>query len=67
MDVLVIIFGIFGWIYNNLPLLIVTIVLSSIALLLTVAVIKRLSTGAIIFYLLLYLAGIVVPLVRILQ
>ncbi len=65
MDLLVLIFGIIGWIYNCLPLLITTLIISICGLLLEGIFLKK-DEGSYIG-LLIFTAGIAAPLVRMLQ
>lgn len=69
MDLLVIIFGIFGWVYNSFPLLMATLILSSIGFILSASVSahKKESGLSDFMVIILYIGGIIAPLVRMLQ
>ncbi len=69
MDLLVIIFGIFGWIYNSFPLLVVTIILSSIGVPLSAALLAKNEGTKLSDFIAvtIYLVGIIASLIRILQ
>lgn len=67
MDLLVIIFGIFGWIYNSFPLLMATLILSSIGVPLSAAILTKKSELSDFIAVIIYLVGLIASLVRILQ
>lgn len=68
MDLLVIIFGILGWVYNSFPLLVITLILSSIGFILSSELLgmKKESKLSTFIALAIYVAGIIFSLVRIL-
>ena len=69
MDLLVLIFGIIGWIYKCFPLLIITLIISICGLLLnllSIGIGEVISPGNYIS-LLIFIAGIITSLVRMLK
>ena len=67
MNLLVLIFGIIGWIYNCRPLLITTLVISICGFLGNVLLAEEISSPVYYTNLLIFIAGIITSLVRMLR